>query len=384
MKHVVLILLAISISLCFAERGITNTLPDFHGICVGTAQQWIPESSSERTSQTSQFNREEWVLVDSLFFNQYVHGHKMVGAMFNGDSLDAITLQFMLISEAQAAIEKAPLWARQELTNIFVQLDETSQFIWAEIINSATDPYIDEIAFSIAHSSVAWLQSQYSYTQLIVDNAQMMYQYDTELNYVNIVDYGSSTDEDYYSTTSYAFEDSLGVVHWLETPRDIYYWYLVHPKITDEVPSYINPITPETPGHLINIEDPPIGVFWRDYLYNFSDVGYPVLRDSLLSCPVLWGGDGRTAMNEVHDWVNETMTFTSDYERRHQPVRIYKKHIGRCGEHADLTAAAARSALIPCTSILTLSGDHTWDEFWCDRWITWEPVSNVVDDPMRY
>ncbi len=78
------------------------------------------------------------------------------------------------------------------------------------------------------------------------------------------------------------------------------------------------------------------------------------------------------------------MEFTSGNERPHQPVRIYKKHIGRCGEHADISAATSRSALIPCTSILAISGDHTWNEFWDESWVHWEPVNNSLDNPLVY
>jgi hypothetical protein len=78
------------------------------------------------------------------------------------------------------------------------------------------------------------------------------------------------------------------------------------------------------------------------------------------------------------------MAFTSNNERPHQPVRIYSKHFGRCGEYADYTSAIARLALIPCTSILSMSGDHTWNEFWDEAWIHWEPVNGYINDPLVY
>ncbi|MDZ4121571.1 MAG: FlgD immunoglobulin-like domain containing protein, partial [Candidatus Cloacimonadaceae bacterium] len=81
---------------------------------------------------------------------------------------------------------------------------------------------------------------------------------------------------------------------------------------------------------------------------------------------------------------NQTMSFTSNNERPHQPVRIYRKHFGRCGEYADYTAAVARTALIPCTSILSMSTDHTWNEFWDERWVMWEPVNGYLDIPLVY
>jgi len=50
--------------------------------------------------------------------------------------------------------------------------------------------------------------------------------------------------------------------------------------------------------------------------------------------------------------------FTSNEERPHQPVRIYRKHVGRCGENGDLRVASARLALIPAASVASYSTDH--------------------------
>ena len=120
-----------------------------------------------------------------------------------------------------------------------------------------------------------------------------------------------------------------------------------------------------------------------------ADTGYPVLEDELANCNVVWdesGGTTDTAIHIITDWINASMEFGANTERPHQPVRIYRKHLGRCGEHADLTAAAARAALIPCTSILAISEDHTWNEFWDERWIHWEPVNGYgyIDNPLVY
>lgn len=40
-------------------------------------------------------------------------------------------------------------------------------------------------------------------------------------------------------------------------------------------------------------------------------------------------------MQYVKDWA----TWGSEAERPVQPVRIYRKHLGRCGEHQDMTTA---------------------------------------------
>ena len=75
------------------------------------------------------------------------------------------------------------------------------------------------------------------------------------------------------------------------------------------------------------------------------------------------------------------MTFTSNSERPHQPVRIITKHIGRCGEYADMRAAIGRLGLIPTTSILCISGDHTWNHIWDEEWVHWD---GYIDNPLVY
>jgi len=212
---------------------------------------------------------------------------------------------------------------------------------------------------------------------------------DMFLNYVEVVDYGNSiTDENYYSTTLYWKIDENGNQVQVEVPRDIYYMYLVHPKITDEIPAFIDPdIIESNTTHNNNIVSPDEGVFWRNYIFNYQDAGYPILRDALLNSSVAWDITGNTPDDAIHlitNWINNSMNFTSNAERPHQPVRIYKKHIGRCGEYADITAAACRSALIPCTSILAISSDHTWNEFWDEEWIQWEPVNGYINNPLVY
>jgi len=100
-----------------------------------------------------------------------------------------------------------------------------------------------------------------------------------------------------------------------------------------------------------------MGVFLAEFsFFNYADAGYPLLRDCLANTTVTWDITGNTTNDAIHtiqNWINDSMDFTSNAERPHQPVRIYRKHIGRCGEYADITAAACRSALIPCTSIFS-------------------------------
>jgi len=258
-----------------------------------------------------------------------------------------------LTAAAEAAVDKAPQWVHHELTWVFSQIPGDYQNLWAGAINDANDPYIDEIAFAIAHSSPQYLTSDYGSPELFVRNAELIYENDALLDYVEVIDYGTSDSNDnYYSTTRYVqsivtvTRTGKPVVTTVEASRDIYYWYVVHPKISSEIPAFIDPnLVESNRSHNENIVAPEAGSFWRDYLFHHADPGYPVLGDRLSGCATVGDGtsvSGSHAIGVVNNWVNASMSFTSEGERPHQPIRIYDKHIGRCGEYADFTAAATR------------------------------------------
>lgn len=392
MKHFLLSLLAmIFLTFCLAQpRGTTQAEFPTGGICVGQAESFIPNASIPSSNSEVTIIRDEWIAVDSLKLNTILRAGKQHGMQFSTYTQSMLLSSTLgeIIPAAQTAIAKSPLWLRANLANVFSQLTSLKQMAWAAIINDASDPYIDEIAFAVANSSVQYLASNFSDPALFVENAQLLYSIDAELPYVQILDYGTSTtDPDYYSTTQYYKTTADSQVVQMTVPRDIYYWYIVHPKITDEIPAYINPALSESNStHSNNINPPPDGVFWRNFLYTVQELDYPVLRDTLMQCQTAFNRNGTAgdAIRAIQWWVNHTMSFTSGTERPHQPVRIYKKHMGRCGEYADYTAAASRTALIPCTSILSVSTDHTWNEFWEDGWVQWEPVNGYIDAPLVY
>ncbi|MBT4575766.1 MAG: T9SS type A sorting domain-containing protein [Candidatus Cloacimonetes bacterium] len=384
----------LSMSAMYANevRGLTSKIPTENKMeVIGRANEYFPKKVQPKTINTL-IDREGWTIIDSINFNSFIQPGNYIGVSFD-NTTNEITLisnyEDLLCPEAIAALEKSPKWLRPDLENIFLQLDPDIQLEWAEVINNATDPYIDEIAFSIANTSAEYLSSPYCYPEIFIENAFNIYTADIFLNYVEIMDYGTSaSDENYYSTTLYWKIDENGDQVQVEVPRDIYYMYIVHPKITDEIPAFIDPdIIEDNTTHNNNIVSPDEGVFWRYYIFNNNDAGYPLLRDELMNSTVLWDFTNNSPNDAIHtlgQWINSSMSFTSNNERPHQPVRIYKKHIGRCGEYADISTAAARSALIPCTGILAISGDHTWNEFWDEQWIQWEPVNGYLNNPLVY
>ncbi len=392
MKHILCIICFTLYALfCFAlPRGTTQQEFPPDAQVVGQAEPYYPAPSLITDSPQGNLNRDEWIAVDSLHLNTIIRAGKQFGMWFNGEGGYTMQLWYndYLTPAAQTAIDKSPVWIRADLDNVLRQLSSEKQAVWSAIINDAVDPFIDEIAFSVANSSVQYLASNYSDPSLFVENAQQLYSIDAELSYVQIVNHGTSeTDPDYYSTTSYFKTTADSQIVQVEVPRDIYYWYIVHPKITDEIPAYIDPsIVESNTNHSNNIMISPEGKFWRSYLYNVQEEAYPSLRDTLMECQTAFNRNGNVndAIRAIQWWINHTMSFTSNSERPHQPVRIYRKHIGRCGEYADYTTAVSRIALIPCTSILSASTDHTWNEFWEDGWVQWEPVNGYINTPLVY
>ena len=324
----------------------------------------------------------EWVLVDSINASVRIPtGEACVITYVNSSG----TLQFEppqsgLTSNAQDAVEKAPEWLQIDLADNFSRLSSYHQDIYADIILTASDPYVDEIAFEIAHLAPQTLGSHLFHPEVLTFNVSLLYDTDAFLAYADIIDYGTSSNGgNYYSTIEYkVYQDPDTLT--FELPQDIYYWFVAHPKIHRERPDYINPATG---GHA----DPPTGVFWREYLFNHADMGYPLLKDSLSACKTLWNNNVNSldngAIGALSTWVTDVMTFLS-HTHHNQPVRIYNWHKGTCSVHSYLTAAASRTAFVPATVSVMYRNDHKTNEFWEREWRAWEPVGTHINSPRDY
>ena len=296
-------------------------------------------------------------------------------------SIDPVDL---LPAECHEALADSPSWLYDDLADLFTRLDAASQIRYAQVILAAENPdTIDEIAFSIAHLSPEVLTDPDFDEEILVDNAVALYDHDPLLNYVDLVEYGDPVSGgDYYTTARYWIGDPDKDVSAYELDRDDYYWFVVHPEIEDEWPLYINPDTGR-------VSPPPNGKFWRSYLFNHADPGYPLLSEELAGVDTLWNQRFGTltdngAIGVITQWILDCLDFTSGAERPIQPVRIYAIHVGRCGEHADITSAAARAALIPCVNISAIGNDHVWNEFFDGSWHQWEPVNVMIDNFESY
>lgn len=391
MKYPILLILIIFATLLLATpRGLTVSEIPASDQVAGRVGEVPGHAFIPLLPGSIDFPKDEWFTADSLNMQLLLPAGQQFGMRFINSNLEGAAFSSMgeISAAACQAIAKAPDWIRAELSAILMQLNPERQLLWANLINNAVDPYVDEIAFCVATSSPQYLNSLYADPQLFLENAQLIYSIAGDLPYVEVIDTGSAaTGGNYYSTTRYQRKNASGQLEQLSIPHDIYYWYLVHPKITDEIAAYIDPsIIENNSTHVNNIAAPPTGKFWRSYLYDLYETGRPVLSDSLAICQTLFNNDGTAddAIHRMQAWINANMSFNSNNERPHQPVRIIAKRMGRCGEYADLTTAVARIGLIPCTSIMSVSTDHTWNEFWDEGWHAWEPVNGYVNNPLVY
>ncbi len=331
-------------------------------ICIGSAEEAGQDG----------FGENEQNVLDSITTTVQIDAGEMFYIYFDPENLELEAKPPVdLPDECDQALAIVPEWLRGNLSYKFRQLSEDFQITFANLIlNSPDEKYIDEIAFCVAHSAVENLQDEYFFPELLTHNAQLIYDNDQYLDYVEVVE------REDYTTVIYKDRDNVS----LEMPKDIYYWYIVLPKLSDELPTYIDPDHDHTSDPPINEKNygvpPPTGKFWRDWLFYFNDSGHPLLKDYLAEAWTLW-----EAISKCNNWISGSMSFTSDEERPIQPVRIYRKHIGRCGEYQDMRNAVARAGLIPSTCTCNIAEDHVWNEFWDQRWIHWD---GTVDNPMMY
>jgi hypothetical protein len=363
-------------------------------------------------------------------------GDALVYELSPDGSVKALPVRYYqgLTEASLKAIDKAPRWLRLDLKDALVQIDSLHQEKWARCILDAKDPYVDETAFVISTMGPQWLEHPRAYPELLKLNAEYIYKYDSLLPYVEVADYGSALmGGDYYTSTRYKYRDpESGQIYEEEIPRGIYYWYVVHPEVSEEFPGFFNPDTPITRANKHRTPtSPDSGVFWREYILNhqnpdlpntdFGDSTHYVMSnakrtasrywskeqytamahhvlDSLQQSAVVWDGvatstdPGTTdtipapgpiemqfgkqfAIAQINKYVWSMVIFWSvdAYERGHQPVRSLTWGTGRCGEHEDFTTAMGRTALIPTVGVEAISANHVWNAFWHDGdWVIWE------------
>lgn len=294
-----------------------------------------------------------------------------------------------LTEDAAAAIARMPAWLRPDLRLALVQASEDRQDLLAATILDLEDAaLLDEVGFAMAHLSKEVLNADHFYPELLVENARRIYEVDPLLEYVELVETGEAgVDADWWTTTRYQVE-AEGAVTAVDLDPELYYWYVVHPRIEDENPWYIDAWAECDRASLECAATPETGTFWRSFLWSAAaetcpeGESCPVVQDYLPGATVLYGAaDQDDAVHRVASMMLDSpdgerwLNFGASGERSIQPNRIYTLGRGNCGEWADMTSAIARTALIPNVNVTPSSWDHTWSAFYLDRWIAYEPVN---------
>lgn len=395
-----------------AGRGTTGPLPDDLSFVAGSSDDTArtavarPGEGQPLAEVSAWFTTDPaWDFVNRVGFVRRLQTGWRYAVQFDvsAGALVELVPTDSLTVKARQAVARAPSWFQKELEDQFSRMSSTAQQDrWADEVLNATDPYVDETAFLVAHVSKDDLQNANFYAQLIQESAHYAYEVDPFLDYVRVVDHGSAAEGgDYDSVLAYRVELD-GVVTEVEYPRELYYWWVLSPRGSDEFPTYINPVPCSSGG---TPAAPPTGKFWREWLFYGATNKYgkcdtdwdgshddtcPILKDSLAGVSTLWSHLGNTsgpsngAVGVVNEWIRRSLGPFGDVDgcRPVQPVNVYYHADGNCGEWADLTMAAGRAALIPTEVTGTQANDHVWNEFFdaqWGRWVQWEPVNNMID-----
>jgi len=173
----------------------------------------------------------------------------------------AHTPELNLTVRAKQALTHTPKWLQPSLAAKLDGLEPDLQDKLADTIIGAKDArYKDEIAFCVAHLPDRELTREQFNPIIISENARLIYEADTRLDYAELVDRGDYAKGDWTTTVRYRLRGAEGAEEYYDLPSEIYYWHVVYPKLGREHVAYVDPLTGEF--------QPPEwgGVFWRDYL----------------------------------------------------------------------------------------------------------------------
>jgi len=263
------------------------------------------------------------------------------------------------------ALAAVPEWLRDDLEYTFTTLANDDSTLYAQEILDADSQYVDEIAFCIAHSHRGLLERliETGESHMFSENAEDIYNIsDRGLGYAELAE---KTDH-----TTISYKSGFGGTQELE--RDIYYWYVVYPRVHIEFP------------HYVDVEGTPR--FWRSYFPDNTDYGTP-LFDAVKDASTVYN-----AAQLLGNWLIGFMEFEYGWNGI-QPIDIWRNPTKcSCGQYTIITGALAKTMLIPITGLGTLSEDHAWNEFYDTKWIHWDTSLgdkdaneiNIIDSPGTY
>lgn len=214
---------------------------------------------------------------------------------------------YALLASARAFVQKSPKWLRNDLVAVLTTLTPERQAEVISGVGNVEPPILDEVAFLVAHIPTSTLADTTFRPGFLVDHAEMVYQADAMLDYVELVEYDDHDGDGAWTTARYLVTKD-GAKTSFELARDDYYWWVLHPALDRETIGDIDPGTGK-------VAVPPQGTNFRKYLmypesfarqytshYIFDDPEYfeweAGLEDVLEDTCQGWGPSSRGAIVE--------------------------------------------------------------------------------------
>ena len=248
------------------------------------------------------------------------------------------------------AVQAVEPWLQRDLAVQLKRLGGNANRFANAILNCPQDAWVDEIAFSIAHTPPEVL-AQVGDASVLRDNARYLYSQDADIAYADLVE--RTGDDGNYTTLSYL--NDTGVRH--EYPRDIYYWYIAHARVFWEPPARVSGLS-----------------FWRKAYWDeitWQDSG--TLKGHLAGA-----GNIYEAANASTIWMQMNMEFGYGTNPL-QPVQVILERYGSCGQYSITTASSMKVAMIPARVCIYPASDHQWCEVFIDgHWMHVDASNDVA------
>ena len=235
--------------------------------------------------------------------------------------------------------------------------------VYARLILRVEKKILDEVAFSVSNTATKVLRAivdappdkegiNYS-PEVFRENALGIYRMAKLLPYAELVEKGHKT------TLRLRFRDGK----WRQLPFELYYWYVVHPRLRFEAPSFY------------------LGKFWRKTIPNDRKYG-----DSALEVAKKYD-NVYDAVKGLHRWSRKFVEWGEESHDK-MPEEPYYANYGSCGEWSIYGVALGRSLLIPTRLANDWGEDHVWNEFYSEgKWHRWDlnfKTSKALDYPEVY
>ncbi len=246
-----------------------------------------------------------------------------------------------------------------------------------EIIN-AHPGYRDEIAFCIANTPVDILRvmEDNGHADIFNLNAENLYDAAEGLSYVRLVDTEDGTSCELKTVDG-----------WFEISRENYYRFVVHPRILFEVPGRIDATYWNSPWDSLAMSEreylnyetdslfghSPDHVFWRQFIPSDSIRGR-TLEQRMIEADTYEEAVVTLCNFQSHSQPGGMMSFgyqTNDL----QPMTIYGKAYGSCGEQSILQTALCRAFFVPAYVVGCRGEDHQWNQYLdpaSGKWNHWD------------